>query len=698
MARTPSRPPRLLQKMLQATSQTDKEAPLPQKNRSPPAPSARNHCANRKRKIRQHLVLSGTTKNKALSIHDHSLIHRKPRANSPFPCLQISGTENFLCLSLVLPQHPLRHERLLHLHHSCGRPTSTKRCPPRVASGRKIFDHGAAQNAPALSHGFAAHGEPIQMLPEPTPSVFRQPQFPRPQYARSICYLTKQGNVRKNWKKRWFVLYPDSLCYYKNQKEATHNKALRSVPLDGVEFIQIISYKKHQNCIALGTRKRIYHLIADNEGEMKEWLEAFQKSIPDAEVRTVTEEDQLTYKYLSSDHLKTSNLSKAILRSKQARAAYQNTGTLHYGMAPSPMNPMISKQRLVPLGEMIKEEVESVNEVVENLDLGPDTDDKVIIDDFEMITVIGQGSFGKVVQVLHKKTKQVYAMKSLNKRSIIERGEQEHTKAEKEILQTVKHPYLMCLHFSFQTPDKLYLVMDFVNGGELFYHLQQEGAFSEERAKFYAAEIVSGLEYLHQNGIVYRDLKPENILLDFEGHIKMIDFGLSKQGLNSPNARTRTFCGTPEYLAPEVLQGALYGKVVDWWSLGTFIFEMLTGLPPFYDEDVQRMYTLKLTAELEIPEYINKDARDLITRFLDKNPETRLQDINEIKAHPWFSTINWSDIEQRKMTPPYKPPVSDPNSIVCIDEGFLGMTLADVCSDPSDNIQAHFEDFTYRAS
>jgi serine/threonine protein kinase len=326
--------------------------------------------------------------------------------------------------------------------------------------------------------------------------------------------------------------------------------------------------------------------------------------------------------------------------------------------------------------------------------MGPDMGERATLDDFELITVIGQGSFGKVVQCRHKKDGKIYAMKMLNKKSIVERGEIEHTKAEKAILQTISHPFLMCLHYSFQTPDKLYLVMDFVNGGELFFHLQNEHTFDNNRAKFYAAEIVLGLEYLHTRGIIYRDLKPENLLLDSDGHVKMTDFGLSKQGLNTENDRTSTFCGTPEYLAPEVLQGKDYGKAVDWWSLGTLIFEMLTGLPPFYDEDVQKMYSLKMTADLEVPADVNPDAADLIRKLLDRNPETRLQEPSSIRTHPWFADMDFQALMEYRVPPPYKPPVSDKTSVACIDEGFLEMTLADVHS-TGENADAHFEGFVH---
>lgn len=546
-------------------------------------------------------------------------------------------------------------------------------------------------------------------------------------------FMTKEGAIRHNWKKRWFVLWSDSVAYYKAEKDVgKKDKELGSFKLNEVSTVNPTNYKKQQFCLAVATHKRTYYMCAETEADMRGWQEAVQNQVDVIKGRP------------AGTTAASSQLKK---NQPTSRPAAQGPTSLHSGMAPSGAGslaplPSVDSGKLpessatgastgtaAPAVHVHGEGAVSesgaaatngggsaatadlsgpalatqsadpiIDEALKTMDLGPDTAEKVTADDFDMITVIGQGSFGKVVQVRSKKNGQIYAMKMLNKRSIVERGEVEHTKAEKEILQTVKHPFLMCLHYSFQTPDKLYLVMDFVNGGEMFYHLQQEHTFDNLRSKFYAAEIVLGLEYLHQHGIVYRDLKPENLLLDADGHIKMTDFGLSKQGLNDPNARTKTFCGTPEYLAPEVLQGQEYGKAVDWWSLGTLIFEMLTGLPPFYDEDVQRMYAQKMTAELEVPEHVDPNAADLIAKFLDRNPTTRLQDARSIKAHPWFSEINWEDLAAKRVTPPYKPPVNDAGSIACIDEGFLEMTLSDVKSNPNDNAQAHFDDFTYKGA
>jgi len=192
----------------------------------------------------------------------------------------------------------------------------------------------------------------------------------------------------------------------------------------------------------------------------------------------------------------------------------------------------------------------------------------------------------------------------------------------------IRHPFLMKLHYAFQTAEKLILVMDFVNGGDLFHHLQMQPArkFDNERAKFYAAEICLGIEHLHELGIVYRDLKPENVLLDAEGHIRLTDFGLSKEGLFKTNDKTRTFCGTPEYLAPEIVQGGEYNNAVDWWAFGAIIYEMLTGWVPFYTKDTQKMYKLKLTAKAGIPDYVDPGAKHILLRLLDRNPDTRLTD------------------------------------------------------------------------
>jgi len=295
---------------------------------------------------------------------------------------------------------------------------------------------------------------------------------------------------------------------------------------------------------------------------------------------------------------------------------------------------------------------------------------------------------------------QIYAMKVLRKDTIIARKQVTHTKSEKNILMKIQHPFIVNLNYAFQTKDKLYMILDYVNGGELFFHLKKEGRFSESRVKLYAAEIASALAHLHALDIVYRDLKPENILLDSEGHITITDFGLSKQITSEEG--THTFCGTPEYLAPEVLKGQGHGTAVDWWSLGTLIFEMLTGLPPFYAQNVNVMYTKILSGDLRFPSYITGDAKDFLEAMLIREPEKRLgfNGGAEVKAHPWFSDIDWVALDKKEIEPAFKPKVKSVMDTSQIDPQFTRERPLDSVADHSvlsQSVETDFDGFTYVA-
>lgn len=321
-------------------------------------------------------------------------------------------------------------------------------------------------------------------------------------------------------------------------------------------------------------------------------------------------------------------------------------------------------------------------------------------DDFELLTVIGKGSFGKVMQVRKKDDGKIYAMKVLRKDTIIARKQVTHTKSEKNILMKIQHPFIVNLNYAFQTKDKLYMILDYINGGELFFHLKKEGRFAEARVKLYAAEIAAALDHLHNLDIVYRDLKPENILLDSEGHICITDFGLSKQIEKSEG--TTTFCGTPEYLAPEVLKGQGHGTAVDWWSLGTLLFEMLTGLPPFYAQNVNVMYTKILSGELRFPSYISDNAKSLLEGLLTRDPEERLgaKGGTEVKHHPWFNDIDWDKLLKKEIDPPFKPKVKSMEDTSQIDPTFTRERPIDSVPDQSvlsESVQGNFEGFTYVA-
>ncbi|KAL7420025.1 Serine/threonine-protein kinase [Cryptotrichosporon argae] len=325
------------------------------------------------------------------------------------------------------------------------------------------------------------------------------------------------------------------------------------------------------------------------------------------------------------------------------------------------------------------------------------------IDSFELLKVIGKGSFGKVMQVRKRDTMRIYALKTIRKAHIVSRSEVTHTLAERTVLAQVNNPFIVPLKFSFQSKEKLYLVLAFVNGGELFHHLQREGKFNETRSRFYAAELLLALEHLHGFNVVYRDLKPENILLDYTGHIALCDFGLCKLNM-SESETTNTFCGTPEYLAPELLSGHGYTKCVDWWTLGVLLYEMLTGLPPFYDENTNEMYRKILSDPLRFPDEVGSEARSLLTRLLDRDPARRLgvNGAQEIRDHPFFAKhIDFKKLLAKKIQPPFKPAVASAIDTSNFDEEFTSeVPLDSVVADShlSQTVQQQFEGFSWSVS
>jgi len=304
-------------------------------------------------------------------------------------------------------------------------------------------------------------------------------------------------------------------------------------------------------------------------------------------------------------------------------------------------------------------------------------DAKVGLADFTMLTVLGKGSFGKVLRVRQNQTGELYAMKVLRKDAVRAQHQVEHTRTERQLLQRVKHPFLTELKYAFQTEDKLYMVLEFVQGGELFTHLKKEKRFPEERARFYSGEVTMALQYLHQTGFIYRDLKPENLLLDHEGHIKLTDFGLSKNvsGAEVDDIKaTYTFCGTPEYMAPEVLTEQGHGKAVDWWSLGILIYEMLVGLPPFYSKNKKEMYFKILKQDPRYPGFLTSDAKTLLHHLLRRNPSERLgsgaDDAEPIKAHPFFASIDWDALLSKEIPPPFVPVIREEGDTSNFDPAF----------------------------
>ncbi|XP_073986374.1 protein kinase, cAMP-dependent, catalytic subunit 3 [Rhodnius prolixus] len=277
------------------------------------------------------------------------------------------------------------------------------------------------------------------------------------------------------------------------------------------------------------------------------------------------------------------------------------------------------------------------------------------IDQLDIIKTIGTGTFGRVCLCREKETGDYLAIKILAISDVIRLKQVEHVKNEKEILADLKHPFIVNLWWHFHDSCYLYMVFDYVCGGELFSYLRNAGRFPCSTGMFYTAEIVVALEYLHSQSVVYRDLKPENLLLDKEGHLKMTDFGFAKKLTD----RTWTLCGTPEYLAPEIIQSKGHNKAVDWWALGVLVYEMLAGYPPFFDKNPFGIYEKILAGKIEWSHHLDPIAKDLIKKLLVQDRTKRLGNMKngaeDVKRHRWFKSMDWNDVILKKLKPPIVP-------------------------------------------
>ncbi|KAF4552203.1 Serine/threonine-protein kinase psk1-like protein [Elsinoe fawcettii] len=307
---------------------------------------------------------------------------------------------------------------------------------------------------------------------------------------------------------------------------------------------------------------------------------------------------------------------------------------------------------------------------------------KMAADDFQRLHCLGKGAFGTVYLVKQKATGRLFAQKQFRKASlVVHRRLVEQTRTERSILESVnRHPFVVKLFYAFQDQEKLYLILEYAQGGELFTHLAMERMFPEDTAAFYMAELVLALEHLHTNvRVVYRDLKPENCLLDTEGHLLLTDFGLSKVAVDDDD-HCNSVLGTIEYMAPEVIQGINYGMAVDWWSLGAIGFDMLTGAPPFAGGNNAKIQQNILKQKLQMPYFLGPDAKDLLTRLLRKEPSKRLgyhipKDIQTIKKHRFFRKIDWRKLEKRELTPPIQPLITDPELAENFSKEFTDLPL-----------------------
>ncbi|TGZ73512.1 hypothetical protein CRM22_001473 [Opisthorchis felineus] len=314
----------------------------------------------------------------------------------------------------------------------------------------------------------------------------------------------------------------------------------------------------------------------------------------------------------------------------------------------------------------------------------PATVGQVGLQDFKMLKVIGRGSYAKVFQVEHIPTNRIYAMKVIKKETISDEEDIEWVQTEKHVFEcATNHPFLVGLHSCFQTDSRLFFVIEFVNGGDLMFYMQRSLRLPEDYARFYAAEICLALNFLHERGIIYRDLKLDNVLMDSEGHIKLTDYGMCKEGI-SGDVMTSTFCGTPNYIAPEILKSENYSFSVDWWALGVLMFEMLAGRSPWEgigqsanpDQNTEDyLFQVILTRPIRFPRSISVRATNILRAFLTKNPAERLgcmpdSNFADIMNHSFFRPIDWVALEQKQVAPPYRPSYTDDYDLTHFDPTF----------------------------
>ncbi|XP_073324636.1 protein kinase C delta type-like isoform X2 [Pagrus major] len=315
-------------------------------------------------------------------------------------------------------------------------------------------------------------------------------------------------------------------------------------------------------------------------------------------------------------------------------------GKAHEGLSPAPAAPTVSRARLT-LNHMVFHKV------------------------------LGKGSFGKVLLAELKGKGQYFAVKVLKKDVVLMDDDVECTMVEKRVLALAwENPFLTHLYSTFQSKEHLFFVMEYLNGGDLMFHIQDKGRFDLNRATFYAAEIIVGLQFLHSKGIIYRDLKLDNVMLDKDGHIKIADFGMCKEKVFG-EARATTFCGTPDYIAPEILLGQKYTFSVDWWSFGVLVYEMLIGQSPFQGDDEDELFESIRSDTPHYPRWITKEAKSLLELLFERDPSRRLGVVGDVRTHAFFKTINWPALEKREVDPPFKPKVKSPSDCSNFDREFL---------------------------
>ncbi|KAI9168588.1 hypothetical protein H9P43_007961 [Blastocladiella emersonii ATCC 22665] len=430
-------------------------------------------------------------------------------------------------------------------------------------------------------------------------------------------WLTKQGNFIRNWRPRWVQLVDGILYYYKEPAHETEPTNYFLLAGAKCQANDKVGVNSFELILANGERR---YMSAATREERDEWIAAISQA-------TVA----------------------------KTRASLKPSASVEAPPAPA----------AAPAAAAVtpsKREFRSP-------------------DDLVFHKVLGKGNYGKVMLATpkHGPADEYYAVKVIKKSSLVDEESIEHVLAENRVLQTLSHPFLVKLHASFQTPDRLYFVMEYVRGGEIFFHIVKERRFPENRVRLYVAEILLALQYLHSKGIVYRDLKLENLLINDDGHVKITDFGLCKEGIGQGDT-TSTFCGTPEYLAPEILEEENYGKTVDWWALGIVMYEMLVGKPPFgTQESVEKLFQAILHHPIAFPPSLSPDARALLQALLNRDYKERLGsgpgDGDEIRAHAWFAGVDWDGLAAKRVEMPFKPKVDGAGDTGNFDKEFTALPV-----------------------
>ncbi|CAD8176434.1 unnamed protein product [Paramecium pentaurelia] len=497
---------------------------------------------------------------------------------------------------------------------------------------------------------------------------------PRPPIAKGFIYKTGQMLVTLN--ERFFVLNPDEGTFIRFKNFSDYPlKPLEIIPLRSVRSVLMTQKgfisKSGYHYFELLYSTRII-LACKHEHIAKKWVEYIYKAtvyyqyieekmkegtldpnLIDKNTEVLIED--INAKAPSSDPFpKQLSPEQSISLPRDEASLIQkrlsNPEPVHrYSQSP-PRNSEIEQPKPISQSQQQLQSsiMESQNELLK--------DSKVNFESFEIIKELGSGAFGKVFLVKHKEDGGIFAMKALKKKTLILKKQIKYAITEANVLKMCKHPFILGLHFAFQTPNYLYLVLDYCQGGDLSYHIANQGKFSEEAARFYAAEILLAIEYLHTKDIIYRDMKPENILLDIQGHVKLADFGLSKEGVSDQD-KAKSFCGSPAYLSPDILSQKGAGKPSDIYGIGCVMYEMMTGESPYYNDDIQQMYKNIQSGTLKWPKKMSIEAKNLLAKMLERDPNKRIgtKSKDEIKQDPFFKGIDWDKVYKRQ----YKPPITD---------------------------------------